>query len=168
MIGQCHSYLECTYWLLLFRVGGNWRVIDEVSVNSGFINIVNQRNNTYQDQASQSSIYTRVSDVVLVHRHYITQTVLLSEGICPLEIVHWNIWTSCIMLKIHKCHLNRVDMMHGNILPVSAQGSSTHWIVMMHCIRESHSSASETVEKPLGSSPKSLLQGLKYQETSHS
>lgn len=101
-------------------MGGIWRVIDEVSVNSGFINIVNQRNNTYPDQANQSSTYNQVSDVVLVRRHYITQTVLLSEGICPLEIAHWNIWTSYIMLKIHKCHLNRVDMMHGYILPISA------------------------------------------------
>lgn len=108
------------HWFLSFGVRRNWKVIDEVSVNSGFINKVNHKNNTCPDQASQNSTYSQVSDAVLVHRHCITQTVLRSEGICPLEIAHWNTGTSCIALKIHKCHLNRVDMMHGNILPVSA------------------------------------------------
>lgn len=136
--------------------------MDEVNVNNVFlIEIVNQRNNTFPDQASQNSTYSQVNDAVLVHRHYITQTVLLSKRIWPLEIAHRNIWTSCIMLKIHKCHLNRVDMMHGNIPPISAQVSSQK-IVMMYCIRKSQSSALETAEKTHGSLFKSLLQGLKY------
>lgn len=101
-------------------MGGKWRVADEVSVNNDFINIVNQRHNTCPDQANQNITDSQGCDAVLVHRDYIKQTVLLSEGICPLEIAHWNIWTSCIMLKIHKCRLDRVDMMHGNILPISA------------------------------------------------